>query len=97
VLELLGAEVKGRPAVAGAPAVWDAQARAFLIEHIEARRPFIDHQCRRTDAQGRVQTLQFSGEPIFDSTSRYLGFRGVGTDVTDRVQREAARLRGPDA
>lgn len=97
MLEVLGAEEPGRPEAIGEPAQWDAQARALLIEHIHARRPFIDHLCQRTDARGRVQTLQFSGEPIFDGTSRYIGFRGVGTDVTDRTQRDAARLQGPTA
>ena len=92
--ELLGMHA---PPAAGAARVatpWDAQQCAVILEHIEARRPFIDLRCRRVDPRGQVQHLQLSGEPIFDETSRYLGFRGVGSDVTERMRSEAAVWRG---
>ncbi len=92
--ELLGMHA---PPAAGAASVatrWDAQQCAVILEHIEARRPFIDLRCRRVDPRGQVQHLQLSGEPIFDETSRYLGFRGVGSDVTERMRSEAAVWRG---
>jgi len=65
--------------------VWSAPQHDVLMNNIAARRPFIDHQYSRTFANGQVQYLQVSGEPMFDAASRYLGFRGVGADVTGRV------------
>lgn len=32
-----------------------------------------------------MQYLQVSGEPMFDSGSRFIGYRGIGIDVTDRM------------
>jgi hypothetical protein len=36
----------------------------------------------RATAAGAVQYLQVSGEPMFDEASRFIGYRGVGRDVT---------------
>jgi PAS domain S-box-containing protein len=74
--------------------VWQAHERAVLLSNIADRRPFLDHLCSRTRADGSSQYLQVSGEPIFDAGGRYAGFRGVGSDVTDRVLRDGARLAG---
>lgn len=68
-----------------ASAVWNAPQHDVLMDNIAARRPFIDHQYSRTFANGQVQYLQVSGEPMFDTASRYVGFRGVGADVTGRI------------
>ena len=87
--ELLGRPVPELAGTRGALAPWDAQQRAVILQHIEARRPFIDLRCQRSDERGRVQHLQLSGEPVFDETSRYLGFRGVGSDITERVAKDA--------
>jgi PAS domain S-box-containing protein len=64
---------------------WNLRQREVLMANIAARRPFIDHLYSRTFADGQVQYLQVSGEPIFDSSNRYTGFRGVGADVTSRM------------
>lgn len=68
-----------------ASAVWNSPQHDLLMDNIAARRPFIDHQYSRTFANGQVQYLQVSGEPMFDTASRYVGFRGVGADVTGRI------------
>jgi hypothetical protein len=33
---------------------------------------------------GRRQTLQVSGEPMFDGASVFAGYRGIGLDISDR-------------
>jgi PAS domain S-box-containing protein len=91
VLDMLGIADETQAAQAGwdARAVWNEQERAVLLATIAARQPFIDLLCSRTQGDGRLQYLQVSGEPIIDAASRYLGFRGVGSDVSDRVLRDA--------
>ncbi|HEV7816203.1 MAG TPA: response regulator, partial [Janthinobacterium sp.] len=93
VLEMLG--LGGDGAQAGAAQGWDADERALLTANIASRRPFLDFIYSRTHADGRKQYLQVSGEPMFDSGSRFTGYRGIGMDVTERMRpdREHLRLR----
>jgi PAS domain S-box-containing protein len=86
VREMLGL---GDGALQGEANGWNPQERAILDDNIANRRPFLDLIYSRTRADGSVQYLQVSGEPMFDSTSRFAGFRGVGMDVTDRMKRAA--------
>jgi PAS domain S-box-containing protein len=73
----------------GAAQGWNAQQRAILDDNIANRRPFLDLIYSRTLADGSVRYFQVSGEPMFDASSRFTGFRGVGMDVTERMQRAA--------
>lgn len=65
---------------------WNAEERALLDANIAARRPFLDFIYTRRHTDGTTQYLQVSGEPIFDTASRFIGYRGVGTDITDRMR-----------
>jgi len=69
----------------GADGGWNAEERASLDANIASRRPFLDFIYTRTRANGTVQYLQVSGEPMFDATSAFAGYRGVGMDITDRM------------
>lgn len=73
----------------GAGEGWNAEERAILDDNISNRRPFLDFVYSRTHADGSVQYLQVSGEPMFDGASRFTGFRGVGMDITERMRRAA--------
>jgi PAS domain S-box-containing protein len=66
---------------------WNADERALLDANIAARRPFLDFVYSRKNADGSRQYLQVSGEPIFDPGSRFVGYRGIGMDVTGRMIR----------
>jgi CheY-like chemotaxis protein len=59
-------------------------ARSLLEANIAARRPFLDLVYSRTCPDGSLQYFQVSGEPIFSKSGRYIGYRGIGTDVTQR-------------
>lgn len=61
---------------------WDVEERALLQSNIAERKPFLDFVYSRATAAGAVQYLQVSGEPMFDEASRFIGYRGVGRDVT---------------
>jgi len=62
---------------------WDAY-RALL----EARRPFQDVLMWRRLPDGRMRYVSISGEPVFDAEGRFAGYRGVGSDVTERKRAE---------
>ena len=78
VHELLGT---GKGAAEG----WNAEQHAQLDANIANRQPFLDLVYSRTLADGSIQYLQVSGEPIFDESSRFAGYRGIGMDVTARM------------
>jgi CheY-like chemotaxis protein len=59
-------------------------ARSILEANIAARRPFLDLVYSRTCPDGSLQYFQVSGEPIFSKSGRYIGYRGIGMDVTQR-------------
>jgi PAS domain S-box-containing protein len=90
VLEMLGimdsdrADEGARGTVAAGH--WNAAERALLEANIAARRPFLDLVYSRNNADGSTQYFQVSGEPIFDSGSRFIGYRGIGSDVTERMR-----------
>jgi PAS domain S-box-containing protein len=65
---------------------WNATEHAALEENIAARRPFLDLVYSRTNTDGSLQYFQVSGEPIFDPSGCYTGYRGVGMDVTARMR-----------
>ena len=67
---------------------WNATERAQLDANIASRRPFLDFVYSRSNADGTMQYLQVSGEPMFDSGSRFVGYRGIGMDVTGRMRQD---------
>ena len=80
-------EMLGIGAGSAQGAGWNANERAALDAKIADRLPFLDFIYTRTSANGSVQYLSVSGEPMFDAASRFTGYRGVGVDVTDRMKR----------
>lgn len=74
---------------------WNVQQRAELGEKIANREPFLDFIYSRTLADGTVQYMQVSCEPIFDSASAFAGYRGIGLDVTYRMGRKLDKSGEP--
>jgi PAS domain-containing protein len=70
-----------------AAAGWNMLERATLKSKIANRQPFLDFIYSRALPDGRVQYLQVSGEPMFDAASAFCGYRGIGLDVSERMQR----------
>ena len=62
---------------------WNEAEREALAANIAARRPFLDFLSSRINADGTRQFFQMSGEPMFDVSGRFTGYRGVGRDVTE--------------
>jgi len=65
---------------------WDNTERETLEANIAARRPFLDFVYSRTSPDGSRQYLMVSGEPMFDPSGRYTGYRGIGKDVTETMR-----------
>ena len=68
------------------------EERKTLGFHLSARFPFSDVVVRPASEQDVHWSL--SGNPIFDERGRFLGFRGIGTDLTEqrKSEREITRL-----
>ena len=84
VMEMLGIRVAPLAADAGDVPVadgWDEQERQALQTSIATRQPFIDFAFHRTNADGSRQQFRVSGEPMFDHSCRFIGYRGIGVEV----------------
>ena len=68
------------------------EERKTLGFHLSARFPFTDVIVRAASDEDIHWSL--SGNPIFDERGRFLGFRGIGTDLTEqrRSEQEITRL-----
>ena len=85
VLEMLGIQVD--PLTDSAPvdahrAGWNDTERMALRARIAAREPFLDFPFSRQQADGVCRQFRVSGEPMFDRTCRFVGYRGVGVEVS---------------
>jgi len=84
VLEMLGIRVKALVGDAGGAQVagWNEAEREVLRETIAARQPFLDFAFSRVNADGSQQQFRVSGEPMFNQSCRYIGYRGIGVETT---------------
>ncbi|MFA5941900.1 MAG: response regulator [Sinimarinibacterium sp.] len=89
-LEMLGIRADGstNPGTDGNGARWNEAERAELEANIAARKPFLDYIYSRANPDGTVQYFQVSAEPMFNASGRYLGYRGIGMEVTGRMGRQ---------
>jgi PAS domain S-box-containing protein len=58
------------------------------VATLEAHQPFRGFVYRTASADGSVAHISTSGKPVFDADGRFLGYRGVSTDVTAAVRAE---------
>lgn len=71
---------------------YDDEGFDNLMRLVEARK-VIDKLTRRmVEADGSVKYVQESGKPYYDDRGNYLGYRGVASEVTERIEAED-RLR----
>ncbi len=63
---------------------------AALDEMIARREPFRDFNYRANVGTQHPHWCSISGEPRFDPAGTYLGYRGVGSDVTEAVETQRA-------
>jgi diguanylate cyclase (GGDEF)-like protein/PAS domain S-box-containing protein len=68
----------------------DPRAAGLLGERLEAQQPFFDLEIARTDKRGARQIHIISGQARLGADGEFLGYRGVGRDVTEQRRAELA-------
>jgi diguanylate cyclase (GGDEF)-like protein/PAS domain S-box-containing protein len=66
----------------------DGAAFTAHVERLERRAPFFELELARTGADGRRHVHVASGQPRHDAAGGFLGYRGVGRDITERRRAE---------
>jgi PAS domain S-box-containing protein len=87
----LGRKRWDRPALNLTEADWGVH-RAQLERH----ESFREFEMLRQGDHGRRAWVSLSGEPIFDPSGKFTGYRGVGRDITERKEAEAELRRAHD-
>ena len=84
VLEMLGIRVDGLvdEASDNKTTGWNEAEREALQAKIAARQPFLDFIFNRVNADGSRQKFQVSGEPMFNQSCRFIGYRGIGVELS---------------
>jgi diguanylate cyclase (GGDEF)-like protein/PAS domain S-box-containing protein len=66
----------------------DADAWQAHRAVLETHQPFRNFEISRWGANDTVLHVTVSGDPVFDAQGKFSGYRGVGTDITERKQSE---------
>jgi PAS domain S-box-containing protein len=88
VLEMLGIRVAPLAGEGGEERAgmqregWNEAEREALQATIAARQPFLDFVFSRVNADGSQQRFQVSGEPMFNQACRFVGYRGIGVELS---------------
>ena len=64
---------------------------------LDAYQPFRDFELSRLGSDGTERYISISGDPVFDASGAFNGYRGVGTDITERKRAEKSALRESEA
>jgi PAS domain S-box-containing protein len=93
VLEMLGIQVSTLlgDAVDVQAEGWNEAERKALQEAIAAREPFLDLIFSRHHPDGSQQKFQVSGEPMFNKSLRFVGYRGIGIELTSQAESHASK------
>jgi diguanylate cyclase (GGDEF)-like protein/PAS domain S-box-containing protein len=71
----------------------DARALEAHLERLQSQQPFFDLEIARVDERGARQVHIISGQSRHDAEGRFLGYRGVGRDITEQRSAERALWR----
>jgi len=84
VLEMLGIQVS--TLTGDIPVVdntgWNEAERELLRKKIAERQPFLDYTFSHVNTDGTRRKFRVSGEPMFNYACRYMGYRGIGVEIT---------------
>ncbi len=87
VLEMLGMQVEsldGQHQRPGSSTGWNEAEQETLRATIADRQPFLDFTFHRLLEDGTQQVFKVSGEPMFNRSSCFIGYRGIGVDVSPK-------------
>ena len=77
VMEMLGIKKNANTTTS-----WNETEREQLNAIIKAREPFLDFFFSCVNADGSTQQFRVSGEPMFDRSCKFIGYRGIGVECT---------------
>jgi PAS domain S-box-containing protein len=84
--EAVGMRRWERPGSRPVGTTWEAHRR-----DLEAHRPFAHLVIEMTRPDGLRSYVAVRGEPVFDAGGRFTGYRGVGSDISERYRSDLAR------
>lgn len=73
---------------------WNPSEKKALQDKIAARQPFKDFEFGRSNADGSRQQFRVSGEPLFNGVGDFIGFRGVGVEISQNSKQLEATASG---
>src|SRR6266478_2959743 len=65
----------------------------LVWETLDSRKPFRDFIYCAVGANGSPMYVKASGKPVFDTNGQFRGYRGTGTDMTERKRADQALMR----
>jgi PAS domain S-box-containing protein len=85
VLEMLGIQVDtlAGEAYGAEETGWNEAEREQLRATITARQPFLDFLFSRVETDGSQRQYRVSGEPMFNKSCSFVGYRGIGVEITE--------------
>ncbi|MDO8206311.1 MAG: response regulator [Gallionella sp.] len=84
-MEMLGLPLDTAVEGGGQAWRWNEDERRKLAANMAMRKPFLDFVYSRTYPDGKQQYFMVSGEPMFDASGGFTGYRGIGKDVTATI------------
>jgi diguanylate cyclase (GGDEF)-like protein/PAS domain S-box-containing protein len=92
--QMLGRKRWEIPSVYPDAALWQAH-----LETLDAHLPFSDFEFARRHADAETRHYSISGEPIFGAGGEFIGYRGIGREITERkrLEQTVARLASEGA
>ena len=72
---------------------WSRKNGASTLQPLKRGEPFRDFVYKVQRIDGSLGFMSVSGKPVFDSEGRFSGYRGVASDLTDRIRAEQALQR----
>ncbi len=67
-----------------APSLMETEAGRAHIAQVKAHEPFANLEYQVVDAHGDTRWFCVNGQPVFDDHGGLMGYRGTGSDITDR-------------
>jgi PAS domain S-box-containing protein len=67
----------------------DYERGMVQLQTLQSKLPFRDFTFSRQMADGTKRWFKISGAPIFDRAGAFMGYRGVGAEITKQVEAEA--------
>ncbi len=69
------------------------EAKSFLTDQSSKKKAIIDYEIDVYGKTNRVISMAFSASPIYNEEGAFIGYRGIGHDITERKQAEQLRLQ----